>query len=133
MAAVGERVRAEPGSLGAVTTVSGLLTKPGVGVWSARPDGWPPLLADLAAEVGSATGVLEVVETLDGYEGTATVVTYTVTYDGMDPVRTVALCDTDDGRRCVAVSGDAGLAAHGIAHELIGTRVVVGQGTFAPA
>jgi acetyl-CoA C-acetyltransferase len=132
MAAVGERVRAEPGSLGAVTTVSGLLTKPGVGVWSARPDGRPPLLADLAAEVGSATGVLEVVETLDGYEGTATVVTYTVTYDGMDPVRTVALCDTDDGRRCVAVSGDAELAAHSIAHELIGTRVIVGQGTFSP-
>jgi hypothetical protein len=50
----------------------------------------------------------------------------------MDPVRTVALCDTDDGRRCVAVSGDAELAAHSIAHELIGTRVIVGQGTFSP-
>ena len=87
-----------------VTTVSGLLTKPGIGVWSGTPDGRPPLLGDLAVEAESATGVLDVVETLDGYAGEATVVTYTVTFDGMDPVRTVALCDTADGRRCVALS-----------------------------
>ena len=42
-------LRAEPGSLGVVTTVSGLLTKPGIGVWSGTPDGRPPLVGDLAA------------------------------------------------------------------------------------
>ena len=94
MVEVVARVRADPGALGVVTTVSGLLTKPGIGVWSARPDGRPPLVADLAAEAESATGIVEVVETLEGYEGEATVVTYTVTFDGMDPVRTVVLCDT---------------------------------------
>jgi acetyl-CoA C-acetyltransferase len=132
-AAMVPRLRAEPGALGAVTTVSGLLTKPGIGVWSARPEGRPPLVADLTGEVASATSTREVVETLDGYRGDARVVTYTVTYDGLDPVRTVALCDTTDGRRCVAVSDDAGLAGQAVATELIGSEVRVAGGSFTPA
>jgi acetyl-CoA C-acetyltransferase len=125
------RLRAEPGALGVVTTVSGLLTKPGIGAWSTRPDGRPPLVGDLASECQAATGVVDVAETLDSYEGDGTVVTYTVTYDGMDPVRTVVLCDTPDGIRCVAVNDHAELALHATGHELIGERVRVGQGTFS--
>jgi len=123
-------LRSEPGALGVVTTVSGLLTKPGLGVWSARPDGQPPLVADLAADAAALTGVLDVIETLDGYDGDAVVATYTVTFDGLDPVRTVALCDTADGRRCLAVSNDGQLAAHAVASELIGAGVRVGGGSF---
>ena len=132
VAAVAPRLRAEPEALGAVTTVSGLLTKPGLGVWSARPDGRPPLLADLAFEVASVTGVVEAVETLDGYEGPGTVATYTVTYDGMEPVRVVAVCDTADARRCVSISEDAELAARACEEELVGTPVRIGAGTFTP-
>ena len=124
------RVRAHPGELGVVTTVSGLLTKPGIGVWCAEPDGQPPLVADLAREAGSRTEVVDVVDELDGYQGDATIVTYTVTFDGMDPVRTVVVCDTADGRRCVAISQNPELAAHAIDNELIGTRARVGQGQF---
>jgi acetyl-CoA C-acetyltransferase len=130
MVAVIAGVRAEPGALGVVTTVSGLLTKPGIGAWSAQPDGRPLLLADLAGEAERETGVVDCVGKLDGYEGDAAVVTYTVVYDGMDPVRTVALCDTVDGRRCVAVSDDAELAAHGIDNELIGAAARVDRGSF---
>jgi len=130
MAAVLPTVRADPGSLGLVTTVSGLLTKPGIGVWSAVPDGRPPLLADLAYEAESVTEVVDVVEALDGYDGAATVATYTVTYQGMDPHRTVALCDTADGRRCVAISEDADLARHAVSHELIGAKARVGNTSF---
>ena len=131
MAAVIPAVRADPGSLGLVTTVSGLLTKPGIGVWSAVPDGRPPLLADLAHEAASVTEMVDVVEAFDGYDGDATVATYTVTYEGMDPSRTVALCDTPDGRRCVAISEDADLAQHAVSHELIGAQAWVGEGSFA--
>jgi acetyl-CoA C-acetyltransferase len=130
MVAVVARIRTDPGALGLVTTVSGLLTKPGIGIWSARPDGHPPLVADLADQAGAVTGLVDLVEELDGYTGEATVVTYTVTFDGMDPDRTVALCDTVDGRRCVAISGDARLAAHATGNELIGSRVRVDQGSF---
>lgn len=125
-------LRAEPGALGVVTTVSGLLTKPGIGIWSARPDGRPPVVADLAAEADSATEVVDVVEELDGYRGEATVATYTVTFEGLDPVRTVAVCDTADGRRCVAIDDDAELAEHAVVNELIGARVRVDRGSFSP-
>jgi acetyl-CoA C-acetyltransferase len=121
--AVAAVLRSRPRSLGAVTTVSGLLTKPGIGVWSASPDGEPPLLGDLGDAVGAVTEARDVVGTLGGYGGEATVATYTVTYDGMVPSRTVAVCDTDDGRRCVAVSEDRELAAHAVSTELIGSRV----------
>jgi acetyl-CoA C-acetyltransferase len=129
-AAVADAVRARPGSLGVVTTVSGLLTKPGIGVWSGRYDGQPVLLADLADRARAETEVVDVVETLDGYRGAATVVTYTATFDGLEPVRTVALCDTGDGRRCVALSDDHGLAERVVAEEFIGCPVMVDRGTL---
>lgn len=130
MAAVVPRLRAAPDALGLVTTVSGLLTKPGLGVWAARPDGRPPLLGDLAYEAASVTGVVEAVEHLEGYAGPGTVATYTVTFDGMDPARVVAVCDTADGRRCVSVREDPGLAAAACTEELVGTAVQIGSGTF---
>jgi acetyl-CoA C-acetyltransferase len=132
VAAVAPVLRGTPDDLGMVTTVSGLLTKPGLGVWTGRPDGRPPLLADLAYEVESVTGVVEAVATLDGYDGPGTVATYTVTSEGMDPVRVVAVCDTADGRRCMAISGDTALAAWACSEELIGAGVQIGSGTFAP-
>jgi acetyl-CoA C-acetyltransferase len=129
-AAVVRRLRAEPGSLGVVTTVSGLLTKPGIGVWSAEPDGMPPLLADLAGEAAAATEAVEAVETMEGYAGGGTVVTYTVTYDGLDPVRLLVVCDTEDGRRCVAVSEDPELARQAVGSELVGVSGRIEAGSF---
>ena len=70
------------------------------------------------------------VETLDGYNGEATVATYTVSYQGLVPTRTVAVCDTADGRRCAAVADDPELAAHAVGTELIGTRVRLDDGTL---
>ncbi len=130
LVAVGRRLRDDPSALGLVTTVSGLLTKPGIGVWSATPDGRPPLVADLHRQAAAATGQVEVVATLDGHAGPATVVTSTVTFDGLNPVRTVVLCDTGDGRRCVAISEDADTAAHAVTTELAGTTVRVAGGSF---
>jgi acetyl-CoA C-acetyltransferase len=129
-AAVAGRLREDPGALGVVTTVSGLLTKPGLAVWSTEPDPRGPRLGDLAAEAAAATGVVEVVDTLEGYTGEATVVTCTVTPDGLEPARTVVLCDTGDGRRCVAFSDDRELAVRAGEAELVGAPVTVGAGTF---
>jgi len=111
-AAVVTRLRAEPGALGVVTTVCGLLTKPGLAVWSARSDGRPPLIDDLAAQAAQATPTVRV---LDRHEGPATVASYTVTYDGTTPVRVAIVADVEDDSggpaRCVAVSDDRHLAA----------------------
>jgi acetyl-CoA C-acetyltransferase len=130
LAAAIPSVRAEPGSLGMVTTVSGLLTKPGIGIWSAVPDGHPPLVADLASDVAAETSTVDVVETLDGYRGPGTVATYTVTYEGQEPVRTVVLCDLPDGRRSVAISESTDTATAAVASELIGGAVHLEGGDF---
>ncbi len=91
-AAVVPRLRERPGSVGVVTTVCGLLTKPGLAVWSAEPDGQPPLLDDLAGPAADATPTLDV---LDEHHGPATVASFTVTYDGLDPVRVAVVADVD--------------------------------------
>jgi acetyl-CoA C-acetyltransferase len=138
-AAMAGALRAEPDWLGVVTTVSGLLTKPGLAVWSASPDGRDPRLGDLGAEAAGVTGSVDVVETMDGYTGPATVVTYTVTPDSAaapgegDPApwsRTVMVGDTADGRRCVAVSEDPDVAGDAVTGELIGRQVAVKAGEF---
>jgi acetyl-CoA C-acetyltransferase len=127
------RLRADPGARGLVTTVSGLLTKPGLAVWSTEPDPRGPLLGDLATEAARVTAQVPVVATLDGYAGPATVATYTVTPDGQEPAHTVVVGDTGDGRRCVAFSDDRELAAHVEATEFIGSAVTVEAGSFVPA
>ena len=130
MAAVIEKVRATSGSLGMVTTVSGLLTKPGIGIWTTEPDDQPPLIADLAQEVAGATATVEVNETLEDYEGEALVVSYTVTFDGENPNRTVVIGETPSGTRCVAFSDDHQVARHAVSTELGGTTVRVRSGAF---
>jgi acetyl-CoA C-acetyltransferase len=132
-------LREHPDWLGVVTTVSGLLTKPGLAVWSATPDGQPPLLGDRVEEATRVTGSIDGVASLEEYAGPATVVTYTVTPDGPRGVgapevdgwsRTVVVGDTDDGRRCVAVSQDPAVAGEAVSGELIGRTVAVKGGTF---
>src|SRR5262245_8505465 len=122
-AAMVDRVRAEPGTTGMVTTVSGLLNKPGLAVYSTSPG--ELLLGDLAEENEGEAAMKEVG---GGYEGPATVVTDTVHCDGGQPVRCPAVHDRPDGRRCVASCADATVAANATREELIGTKVDV-QGT----
>ncbi len=61
-AEVARRLRVAGAGTGVVTTVSGLLTKPGIGLWGSAPGPGPALIADLATEVRAATDVVEVVE-----------------------------------------------------------------------
>jgi acetyl-CoA C-acetyltransferase len=125
--AMAERLRAERGSLGLVTTVSGLLTKPGLAIWSSAVPDAGPLVADLAAEATAATAT---VESVRGYEGDATVATYTVAYDGQRPARVIAIGDTPDGRRCVAIADDADLALQATQDDQVGTAMRVNGTAF---
>ncbi len=128
-AAMVDRLRAAPGTRGLVTTVSGLLTKPGLAVWSTEPHASGPLIADLEEEARAATGE---VDSVAGYEGPSTIATYTVT-DGDDgPEKVAMIGDTPDGTRCVAVATDPDLAARGIADDLIGLPIDVEGTDFTP-
>jgi acetyl-CoA C-acetyltransferase len=53
--AMARLLREQAGSLGLVTTVSGLLTKPGLGVWSTTAHAAGALVGDCAAEAASVT------------------------------------------------------------------------------
>ena len=61
---LGDRLRQDPAALGLLTTVSGMLSKPGLAVWSATPPAGAgtALLADLAAETTAATDTVPVTE-----------------------------------------------------------------------
>ena len=117
-----ERVRAEPGSYGAVTAVSGLLTKPALAVWSTEPPANGLLIADLAEEARAATPEVTLDEDPDA---DGVVATYTVVYAGEDPSRVVAIVDLDSGQRAVAAVDDPSLAADAVHRDLIGARVHV--------
>jgi acetyl-CoA C-acetyltransferase len=121
-------LREHPGELGIVGAVSGLLTKPGLSVWSTSPAERAPLVADLRERAADAT---ETVESVAGYEGPATIATYTVEYDDQRPHKVDVIADTPDGRRCVAVAGDPTLAAQAVTESLIGTSIDVRGTTFS--
>ena len=99
-----ELLRQTPGSTGLVSSVSGVLTKQGFGLWSSSPRSGPFVSEDLTEEVAAATALRPVLERA---RGTATVAGYTVMYDG-ETRRGVALVDLADGSRAmVGTSVDA--------------------------
>lgn len=110
------RLRAEPGSLGLVTSVSGLLTKPGLSVWSTSPAG-PPLLADLGA---AAARVSPAVGATAEWTGDATVLTGTVSHLHGTPTAFV-IADAAPSLRWVGSSTDAEVV------DLVGSDDLVGS------
>lgn len=114
--AMAERLRSDPGSLGLVTVVSGLLTKPGLTVWTTtRPES--VLVADLVEEATAATVVAPLDE---DPAGVGRIATYTVVDD-----RVVAVIDLEEGDRAVATLDDAAIAVRATREELIGAVVAV--------
>lgn len=128
LATMVRRLRSEGGT-GLLTSVSGLLTKPGLGVWSTEPDGRPPLIADLAAEADAATATRTVVPSATG---PGTIATATVTHEGQDPIEMVAIVDLDTGARAVARSDDAALIQRALTVGVIGDAVHLDAGRITP-
>ena len=134
---IGRRLRAGAPAAGPalVTTVSGMLSKPGLALWGAAP---PPeghmLLADLAADGVAATPMRPVVDAPPPGPTSAVVVSYTVTYggdDGLAPVRTAVVADLPDGVRTAATCDDAATACLAVTEGLVGRTVDVKDTTFS--
>jgi acetyl-CoA C-acetyltransferase len=133
--ALGRRLRAATPELGLVTTVSGMLSKPGLAVWGAVP---PPhgrmLLADLAREGLAATAQLAVAPVPPAQATPAAVAAFTVTYGGdggTEPVRTAIVADLPDGVRTAATCEDASTARLAVTEGLAGRTVYVKDTTFS--
>lgn len=128
LATMVRRLRADGGT-GLLTSVSGLLTKPGLGVWSTEPGGRPPLIADLADEVAAVTETRRVVLTSTG---SGTIATATVTHQGQDPTELVAIVDLASGERAVARSDDAALIQRAMSDGVVGDPVHLDAGRLTP-
>ena len=114
-AAMAVVLRADPGSVGLVTSVSGMLTKPGMAMWSTEPgDGFR--LGDVTDEALSATETRPLDP--DGV-GDGRIVAHTVVHERGVPARLVALVELDDGRRTVAVDADPERAARSVDVDLV--------------
>jgi acetyl-CoA C-acetyltransferase len=134
-ATVAALLRTEPSELGLITTVSGMLSKPGLAVWSASPPGpeQGSLLADMAGSPGVATPTRPVAPP-DSPGGPATVASFTVTYDAVDPfrpTRTAIVADLPDGTRTAATCEDAAIAHSALSESLIGQTVQIESTTFS--
>jgi acetyl-CoA C-acetyltransferase len=116
-----EKLRAAPGALGLVTTVSGLLTKPGLMVWGTTAPPRGLLVADLAEHAAARTAVAEVADTVEA-SGPITVAACTATYDAAGPLDLIVIGDSAAGR-VVARFADPDLAARAETEELIGTVI----------
>jgi acetyl-CoA C-acetyltransferase len=132
--AVAGLLRAQPSELGLVTTVSGMLSKPGLAVWSASPPPHGSLIADLAGSPAVDTPSRPVAPS-DSPGGPATVASFTVTYDADDPLRparTAIGADLPDGTRTAATCDDAAIALASLSENLIGQTVHIAHTTFSP-
>jgi acetyl-CoA C-acetyltransferase len=128
-AAMIERLRMQRDAKGLVSSLSGLVNKPGLAVYAAQPGPAPLLLDDLAGEADRATPR---VEAIAGYEGPARVAACTVTYQQMEPALCTIIADTPGGQRCMASCDDAALAQRATREELIATTVNVTGNRFVP-
>ena len=114
IAAMVERLRADPGAIGAVSGVGMHMTKHVFGVYSSesRPV-TPP----------SAVPAPATVPVVAGYDGTATVAAYSVVHDrDGGPARALLVCDLPDGARTYANLTDLDECRRAEEEELVGER-----------
>lgn len=110
----------EHGGTGLTSSVSGIVTKQGFGIWSSHAPGRPFHWADVTSRVAKEVEVREVVQ---GVEGLGRIAGYTVLGSKNSPATGIAIVDLRDGRRAVAVSTDEPLLALLQSTERVGAPV----------
>jgi len=123
-----EILREHADAIGLVTCISGMITKQGMVLLSARP----PADGFRFADVSHATQVnTDVLDIADDHDGMARVDGYTVVHDrDGHPERAILVATTPDGRRCVAASADTGVATAMTSDEWVGSDVNVRGNEF---
>ncbi len=123
-------LRDNPGTSGLITSISGMITKHGMGLWSTTPAN----KGFQATDVGDLPLVTTPTAVADpGFEGRAKVVAYTVTYDGDAPQTGIALARaTRSGppTQTLAVTTDPGLLADLVSSEWVGRRIHISGDRF---
>ncbi|MEX2394332.1 MAG: hypothetical protein WD826_07625, partial [Actinomycetota bacterium] len=121
-AAMAERLRDGVTSTGLVTGVSGLLTKPGVTVWSTSPSDDGFRSADVSDEATVATATRPFA---DPEESEGVIVAATVNHYRRDAAKAHAVVELVDGSRTVAASESADVIAAFESANPVSARVTV--------
>jgi acetyl-CoA C-acetyltransferase len=127
IAAMVERLRADPGSCGLVSGVGMHMTKHVFGVYSSEPGAVAPPDAEAAQAAASRAGTARVVAE---HEGDASVSAYSVVHgrDGA-PDWALLVCDLADGARTYAQVRAAELCLEAERTELVGRKVTLAPRT----
>ncbi|MBI2802648.1 MAG: hypothetical protein HYX63_20610 [Gammaproteobacteria bacterium] len=115
-----ELLRLRGNSTALVSSVSGLLTKQGFGLWSTTPAAGGFVHADVTETVAREVATCDV---LDVFSGDATVADYTVLYGRGQSPRAIALVDIDPRQRALTTTDDPVLIARLEREEFVGRRV----------
>jgi acetyl-CoA C-acetyltransferase len=121
-ATMADRLRRDPGTLGLVTSVSGMLTKPAAAIWSTEPGPAPFAPIDVTAAARATIATLPVDPAATGR---GRIVGHTVVHDRGLPVRSVAIVELDGGVRTIAVDADPERAAATVGDDRVDERVTV--------
>ncbi len=122
-----ELLREYPNSHGLISSVSGMLTKQGFGVFSTQSGFKPFRSDDVTAEVETLQANKQV---LEEHSGDAVIAAYTVLYQNGNPWRVVAIYDVDEDIRAVAISEDAVLINVALTEEICGRKIVINGKSF---
>lgn len=129
-AQMAERLRAGEGGSGLVGCISGVMTKQAFGLWSTKPAPNGFAFLDLTEAVAAETDPIEDAET---YEGAARIVAWTILHSRREAPKLVAIADTADGKRCVAVCGDPILQAEAEERDIASEAIEVTGNVFRRA
>ena len=121
-------LRAGAGRTALLSCVSGVLTKQAFALWSSEPPRGVFVHCDVTDEVAAAATELPVVE---NYTGGGRIAGCTVLHARGEQPRAVALIDTDDGARALAMSHLSEIVAEMEREEWVGRRVQVVSGELA--
>ena len=125
-----ELIRAGRGRNGLVSSVSGILTKQGFGLWSSQAGATGFSFSDVSADAARQTKTIAVANT---FSGRAEVAGYTVLHDKGRAARALVLADTDTGCRALAWSEDAALVQHVETVEFCAARIDIEAEVFTLA
>ncbi len=117
------------GRNGLVSSVSGVLTKQGFGLWATEPgpDGF--VFKDVSDETARVTGTKDVVQ---DFQGHGIVAGYTVVHEKGLPRRALVLADVGHNQRSLAASDDPALADRMELAEFCGATIRIEGDTFFP-
>jgi acetyl-CoA C-acetyltransferase len=123
-------LRADPGTDGLVTAVSGMLTKQGMVLLSGAPPAGGFCVEDVSEQTRRAT---ETVPVVDGIIGDATVIGGTVAYAGRAASQAIAVVESSRGERTIATSDVPEMLEAFANEDCCGRTVAVEGATFRAA